>query len=293
MFTTSFIVWLHTQEVNIPNRDTIYNTLHGSMHLLTIDTFVAIAISLVWMYLLKSFVKPLIYLITVSVPVVLVAFSIYPFVMSFRAPAGKPYGGQGAVMRWGSLVPAILSVVWVYTAWRSRYALNRAIGIIQLACRIIGENPALVLLSFGTLAGTCLFTWLWLGIFTRVFLTGNSFSAGKWGWGLSNKTVGLGIYYIVMYLWTLGISSGIHRLVSSPAHPFTRPNSLRPEQHPQQRSLSGISTATPSPRRRPAKSCLPPCTTPPPPSLAASACRLCWRCWCGCRCLWRRAASSA
>jgi len=222
MFTTSFVVWLHTEEADIRNpKDTIYKTLHGSMHLLTIDTFVAIAISLIWMYLLKSFVKPLIYLIMVSVPMVLVAFSIYPFVMSFKSPeGGKGYGGQVTVMRWGSIVPAIMSMVWVYTAWKSRFALNRAIGIIQLACRIIGENPALVLLSFGALVGTCVLTWIWFGMFTRVFLTGNILIGGKWGWALNKKTICLGVYYIIMYLWTLGIASGIHRFVTV-AYPST------------------------------------------------------------------------
>lgn len=188
------------------------------MHLLTVDTFVAIAISLLWMYLLKSFVKPLIYFIMVSVPIVLVAFSIYPFVMSFKAPEGG-YGGQVTVMRWGSIIPATMAVVWVYTAWTSRYALSRAIGIIQLSCRIIAENPSLVLLSFGTLIGTCLFTWIWVGMFTRVFLAGNYFVIGRgWIWRLDSKTTALGIYYIIMYLWTLGIASGIHRCVF-PAFP--------------------------------------------------------------------------
>jgi hypothetical protein len=213
MFSTSLVVWLHTDEPkHIKPVDTIYNTLHGSLHLLTVDTIVAIAIALVWMYLLKSFVKPLIYFIVAAVPLFLVSFSIYPFVMSFKAPKGG-YGGQATVMRWGSVVPAVISVMWVYTAWRSRYALTRAIGIIQLSCRIIGENPALVFLSFGTLLGTCLFTWIWVGMFTRVFLTGNVLVRDGWIWTLSSKTIALGVYYIIMYLWTLGISSGVHRSV--------------------------------------------------------------------------------
>jgi hypothetical protein len=211
MFTTSFIVWLHTEDPTLPG-DTIYKTLHSSFHLLTIDTFAAIAISLLWMYLLKSFVKPLIYVLMVAVPMVLVAFSIYPFVMSFKAPKGG-YGGQVTVMRWGSFIPAIMSVAWVYTAWKSRHAMTRAVGIIQLACRIIGENTTLVLLSFGTLVVTCVFTWVWVGMFTRVFLTGNILVGGKWNWMLNSKTIALGTYYIMMYLWTLGVASGVHRFI--------------------------------------------------------------------------------
>jgi len=32
---------------------------------------------------------------------------------------------------------------------------------------------------------------------------------------MSSRTVALGVYYILMYLWTLGISSGIHRATSA------------------------------------------------------------------------------
>ena len=217
MFTTSFVVWLHTEESNNP-KDTIYNALHGSLHLLTIDTFVAIAVALGWMFLLKSFARPLIYFIMVSVPVVLVAFTIYPLVMSFKVPE-KSYGGQGTVMRWGSIIPAIMSVAWAYSAWRSRFAMTRAVDIIQLACRIIQGNPALILLSFGTLVGTCVFSWIWVGMFTRVFLTGNSLIRDGVIWKLRGRTVVLSIYYIIMYLWTLGVASGIHRYVD-----FTLPS---------------------------------------------------------------------
>ncbi|KAI5819007.1 hypothetical protein BZA77DRAFT_332413 [Pyronema omphalodes] len=216
MFTTSFIVWLHTEEINIPKKDTIYKALHGSYHLLAISTIVSIGFSMLWMYLLKSFVRPITYLILVGAPISLVSFSIYPFVMSFKAPeGGGSYGGQAAVMRWGSIAPMIGALYWVYCAWRNRFSMSRATGIIQLSCRIIGDNPALIVLSFSTLIGTVAFSWIWLAMFTRVFLTGNFIVGGQWWWSLNTKTISLGVYYIMMYLWTLGIFSGIHRATSA------------------------------------------------------------------------------
>ncbi|KAI5787084.1 hypothetical protein EDC01DRAFT_617584 [Geopyxis carbonaria] len=216
LLATSFVVWLRTEEPkNLKPVDSIYNLLHSSIHLLAVDTFVAIAVALTWMYLLRSFVRPLIYGILFSVPVILVAFSIYPFVMSFKT-GEKVYGAQDRAMRWGSFIPAIIAVSWVYTAWKGRNALHRAIGIIQLVCRILGDNPALILLSFGTLLVTCAMTWTWFGMFTRSFLTGSMFiGKGTWVWSLNKKNIALGVYYIIMYLWTLGILSGIHRATSS------------------------------------------------------------------------------
>lgn len=246
MFATSFIVWLHTETKEPSKRrlaDTIYNTLHQSMHLLAVDTVVAVGLALTWMYLLRSFVKPLIYVSLVVVPMMLVGLSIYPFVMSFKT-GDKGYGAQDRVMRWGSVVPAIMAVTWVYAAWTSKQALHRAVGIIQLSCKILGDNPALVLMSFGTLIATCAFTWIWVMMFTRAFLTGNvlvrgesnspscetytNVPADKWIWTLSSKTVALGIYYIIMYLWTLGVASGIHRYAPPP---FPRSSTDAPQLH--------------------------------------------------------------
>lgn len=170
-------MWLHTEEAKFP-LDNVYRTIQSSIHLLTVDTLLAIAVSLIWMYLLRSFVKPLLYLILVSVPIILVGLSMYPLIMSYR---GKWDGDapQDKAMRWGSIFPAAMAGLWVYFAWRGKNALGRAIGIIQLACKILGENAALVLLSFGTLGTICVFTWVWVGMFTRVFWVGNIIVHGK------------------------------------------------------------------------------------------------------------------
>lgn len=170
-------MWLHTEEVKLP-LDTVYRTIQSSIHLLTVDTLLAIAVSLIWMYLLRSFVKPLLYLILVSVPIILVGLSMYPLIMSYRGRWDGD-GPQDKAMRWGSIFPAAMAGLWVYFAWRGKNALGRAIGIIQLACKILGENAALVLLSFGTLGTICVFTWVWVGMFTRVFWVGNIIVHGR------------------------------------------------------------------------------------------------------------------
>src|SRR5690606_9784035 len=86
MFSTAFIVWLHTDDPSskVPFGDTIYNTLHTSVHLLAVDTFLSVAISLGWMFLLRSFVRPLIYLLLFCVPIVMTFLSIYPLFWSYQ-----------------------------------------------------------------------------------------------------------------------------------------------------------------------------------------------------------------
>lgn len=234
MFATAFIVWLHTDDPSssVPFGDAIYNTLHSSIHLLAVDSLLSVGVSLGWMFLLRSFVRPLIYILLFSVPIVMTFLSIYPLFWSYQGRWDGD-GPQDKAMRWTSLVPALVGAGWVWMVWRGRRALDRAVGIIELSCKILGENPSLVLLSFGTLVGLLCFTWVWFAMFSRVFLAGKNIfvdgkspceicnrqraksKTGKNMWIPSQWSWGLGAYFIIMYLWTLGVVSGIQRATSA------------------------------------------------------------------------------
>jgi hypothetical protein len=86
LFATAFLVYLHTSEPSKKNPlgDTIYATLKKSFHLLAIDTVVAVAVSALWLALLRSFLRPLTWLIVFSVPIILFAFTLWPFIASFK-----------------------------------------------------------------------------------------------------------------------------------------------------------------------------------------------------------------
>jgi hypothetical protein len=114
LFATFLLVFLHTTG-KVPLADTIYTTLRASFHLLAVDTLVAVIVSLVWLALLRSFVRPLVYLILLAVPVILFSFSLYPFISSYQDPEPDRLGLQDRVMRWFSFAPAIFGAVWLYT----------------------------------------------------------------------------------------------------------------------------------------------------------------------------------
>ncbi|PGG97108.1 hypothetical protein AJ79_09336 [Helicocarpus griseus UAMH5409] len=215
MLATAFLIYLHT---SLPKDkpilgDTIYSTLHASFFLLAVYTLVSILVSLLWLALLRSYVRPLVYGILIAVPIILYSFSLYPFIASF----GGAWHGQSIqdkVMRWSSLVPAIIATVWIYSIIQGRLATGKAISILEFSCRILAANPALLALGFITLAVIAAWSWIWILMFTRVFLGGhvsvskNLFiiNAGSW-W--------LGVYYILVYLWSLGVISGIQRTVTA------------------------------------------------------------------------------
>ncbi|KAL4815953.1 hypothetical protein BDW67DRAFT_163462 [Aspergillus spinulosporus] len=212
LFATSFLVYLHTSPPPGDKTtwgDTIYLTVHGSFYRLGIYTLVSVFISLIWLALLRSYVRLLVYAIIFVVPVILYSFSLYTFVSSFRSTSTV----QDKIMRVGSFVPFIMGTAWVYNVIRSRHSIGKAISILEFACRILAANAELLLLGLGNLVLILSWTWVWMLMFTRVFLGGhvakpNSFIINVSSWWL-------GVFFILVYLWSLGVIAGIQRAVTA------------------------------------------------------------------------------
>ncbi|KAE8385158.1 hypothetical protein BDV23DRAFT_24466 [Aspergillus alliaceus] len=215
LFATSFLVYLHTSAPSGDKSkwgDTVYLTIHASFYLLGVYTVVSIFVSLLWLALLRSYVRQLVHVILFAVPIILYSFSLYPFVSSFRG-AWHGTSIQDKVMRWGSIIPFIMASVWIYNVIRGRHAIGKAIGILEFACRILAANPELLIFGLGILAFTVSWTWLWMLMFTRVFLGGNI--TGSKRFVVSFSSWWLGVCFILVYLWSLGVVAGIQRAVTA------------------------------------------------------------------------------
>ena len=215
LFASFFLVYLHTRAPTLrhPLGDTVYTTLHASFHLLAIDTVVAIIVSLLWLAMLRSYVRLLVYSMLVAVPIILFSFSLYPLISSFK---GSWHGTsvQDKAMRWFSFIPGFLAAFWTWNVYRGRHSLGKAIGILEFSCRILAANPALLLLGFASLGGVVIWTWLWTAMFTRVFLGGH-LSASKGLFIIEGSTWWLGVFFVLVYLWTLAVGSGIQRATTA------------------------------------------------------------------------------
>ena len=211
LFSSFLLIYLHTSTPGESLGDTVYTTLHASFYLLAIDTLVAAIVSLLWLALLRSYARPLIYTILVAVPVILFSFSLYPFISSF---GGTAHGSslQNKAMRWLSSIPGVIAILWAYGVYKGRRSFGKAIGILEFACKILAANPALLMLGFATLGSVILWTWVWVGMFTRVFLGGHL--AGKL-FIIDLGTWWLGVFFVLVYLWTLGVESGIQRATTA------------------------------------------------------------------------------
>lgn len=214
MCTTWFIYWIQTSPRDAKG-DTVYNTLHGSFGMLSAYTVVCIFVALLWLAALRDYVRYLVYTIIVAFPVILYSFSLYPFISSFQS---VPSGGstQNFFMRWGSLVPFIIATLWILAVLRGRMAMQKAISILEFSTRILAANPALVMAGFATLASIVGFTWIWLSMFSRVFLRGHPAERGAiLKFVVDASTWWVGIYFILVYLWTIAIIFGMQRTITS------------------------------------------------------------------------------
>ena len=217
MLTAWFITYLSTEAPGVkhPLGDTVYSTLHASFHLLAIYTLISIFVSLLWLAALRSYVRPLVYAILVAVPVILYSFALYPLISSFR---GSWHGSsiQDKVMRWGSAIPAIIATLWVLSVVRGRHSLHKAVSILEFVTRILAANSALIAVGFGVLGTIVAWTWMWLYMFTRVFLGGHpSTRSAVSRFVIDGSTWWLGAYFILVYLWTIAMIFGIQRSITA------------------------------------------------------------------------------
>ncbi|RDW83182.1 hypothetical protein BP5796_04673 [Coleophoma crateriformis] len=213
LFATFFLIFLHTSAPNGTLGDTIYTTLRSSFHLFAVDTVVSVIVALVWLALLRSFVRSLVYLIVFAVPVILISFSLYPLVASYRGSSNGT-SLQDRAMRWLSIIPGLLSLAWLYTIYKGRHSLNKAIGILEFSSRILAANPALLGLGFTTLTAVIVWTWIWLGMFTRIFLGGH-LSSSLTRFIIDATSWWLAAYFVLVYVWTLSVLGGIQRATTA------------------------------------------------------------------------------
>lgn len=213
LVSTFVLVWLHTGTPKKGWGDTVYTTLQASFHMLAVDTLISILVSFVWLAALRSFARPLAMVILVAVPIIMFSFTLYPFISSYE---GRSHGTsfQDRAMRWAALVPGIAACVWVYTAWQGRNAIRQAIEILEFSTRILAANTALLALGFSCLAIIVTWTWVWMWMFSRIFL-GGYFSRRLARFIISVSSWWLGIWFVLMYMWTIGVINAVQRATTA------------------------------------------------------------------------------
>ena len=215
LLATYLLVYLHTSapDKKHPLGDTIYTLLQSSAHLLGVYTVVSAFVALIWFAALRYFAHALAALIVVSVPIISFSFALYPHIASY---SGAWHGEsiQDSAMRWLSLIPGIFSILWAYTVWKGRHSFNKGLEILNFAGRILAANSPLVHVALGNLVAVITWTWGWKIMFARIFLGGH-LSKSKSLFIIDASSWWLGAYFVLVYLWTLSIISGIQRTTTA------------------------------------------------------------------------------
>lgn len=220
MFAAFVLVWFHTvtPSAKHPLGDSIYSALQSSTYMLLWDTTLAVIVALIWSSLLKHYLRPLMYSLIVLFPIILLVFSLWPFISSFSPGAtandGKPTI-QDQVMRYLAIIPFAMSIFFVISAYKWRFALHKSIGILEWSTQVLAASPWLFISGFVSLAANVVWTWVWLLMFERLFLSGDFSSSATKKFLVDANAWWLGAYFFLEYLWTLGVIAGVQRATTA------------------------------------------------------------------------------
>ncbi|EME85821.1 uncharacterized protein MYCFIDRAFT_130111, partial [Pseudocercospora fijiensis CIRAD86] len=212
MFAAFVLTWFQTSTPKSPLGDTIYTALRSSTSMLLWDSFIAVVAALIWLNLMRNNPRVTVFAMIVAVPVVLFAFTLYPLISSFK---GSYHGNsiQDKLMRWGSFIPAIMAVFFTWSVIRNRHSLNKSVQILEFSTKVLAASPYLLIQGFITLGVVVCFSWIWMLMFERVFLTGTLSAAKKYI--LYANSWWLGAFFVLQYLWTLGVIAGVQRATTA------------------------------------------------------------------------------
>jgi hypothetical protein len=148
-----------------------------------------------------------------AIPVISISFFFYPFVSSFK---GSWHGDsvQDRLMRWLSFGPLCFAVFWMYTIFKARHSLDKATGMLEFSSEILRAQFPLLLVGIATLAAVILWSWIWILMFTRLFLGGH-FASNKSRWIIDTSTWWLGVAFFLDYFWTLAVIAGVQRATTA------------------------------------------------------------------------------
>ncbi|RIA82536.1 plasma-membrane choline transporter-domain-containing protein [Glomus cerebriforme] len=195
------------------SHESVFIVIRDSIGPLLFAIIFSLSMGAIWILLLRSFVKVIIWGTLTAVPFICIAIFIWIRVEAFSGAlrdSGKP-DPQDDALAVLSFIPLIISIVYSIILYTHRKKFERTISLIQLACDIFKDNPQLLWVSLKILTVYVLFTIIWLHLFSRIFLVGYMQTEDK----LEPNTYLLVLYFIFMYLWTSAVLSNIQRVTIS------------------------------------------------------------------------------
>ncbi|GES96139.1 plasma-membrane choline transporter-domain-containing protein [Rhizophagus clarus] len=192
----------------------IFFAIQNSIGPLLFAIIFSLSMGAIWILLLRSFVKVIIWGTLTTVPFICIAIFIWIRIEAFSGAlrdSGKP-DPQDDALAVLSFIPLIISIVYSVILFSRRKKIEKTISLIQLACDIFKDNPQMLWVSLKILMVYVSFTIIWLYLFSHIFLVVYKVQTE---YRLEPNTYLLVIYFIFMYLWTSAVLSNIQRVTIS------------------------------------------------------------------------------
>ncbi|CAI2167806.1 19954_t:CDS:2 [Funneliformis geosporum] len=196
----------------------VFFAIRDSVGPLLFALFFSLIMGVIWILLLRSFTKIIVWGTLTAVPFICFAIFIWTRVEAFSGAlrdSGKP-DPQDDALAVLSFIPLIIFIVYSIILFTHRKKIERTISLIQLAIDIVRDNPQMFWVSLKILTVYVLFTIMWLYVFSHVFLVGHMVQiASEDIWKLEPNTYLLILYFIFMYLWTSAVLSNVQKVTIS------------------------------------------------------------------------------
>ncbi|KAI0928896.1 hypothetical protein AcW2_004758 [Taiwanofungus camphoratus] len=217
LFCSILILFLTRRPTNPSRVNLPYVTLLHTVPLLTIIVFLSALAAYVHVFLLRSFVKPVMVATSVFIPATLFISSVWAFVGSFMWDGNQePTWGETVGLRLFSLVPLVLSLLTARKLLDLPRDIHTASALLTLTTRLLAANPFLLALSPAVLLAALLASIPFITLAFRLLLIGYFShphgSTTGWEWhvrGWANWAIAgtLGVW-----LWSWGVARGLLRL---------------------------------------------------------------------------------
>ncbi|THH29846.1 hypothetical protein EUX98_g4357 [Antrodiella citrinella] len=190
-----------------------YTTLLHTVPLLTILIALSALVSYTHIYLLRIFVKPVMIVTSVFIPVTLFISALCAFIGSFMWDSNQePTWGETVGLRLFSLVPLVLSFLTARRLVHLPREIHTASALLDLTTRLLVLNPFLLALSPAVLLATLVASLPFITLAFRLLLVGyvippRQDSGFEWhvhtwaNWAIAG-TIGV-------WLWSWGVARGL------------------------------------------------------------------------------------
>ncbi|KAF8447412.1 plasma-membrane choline transporter-domain-containing protein [Boletus edulis BED1] len=195
----------------IEGRPLPYLTLLHTVPLLTILTFVSAAVAYAHIFLLRMFVKPVMVVTSVFIPVTLFISAIWAFVGSFMWDSDQePTWGESVGLRLFAIVPLVFSILTARRLIDLPRKIHSASSILDLSSQLLMSNFFLMALSPAMLLITLIASIPFITLIFRLLLMGY-FPQGQSEWRIQEWADWAIVGTVGVWLWSWGVARGILR----------------------------------------------------------------------------------